>query len=157
MTTLSSEARDILRNAGWTEDRALDVRQIESQYASAGHALNSYAVEFLRQYGNLVIKLPEKNRTLRTGLRDCRFVIDEAIECPRPWIEAWERMIGRQLVRIGRADAYYWEILCADDGRVFKACESLVFVLGEDGNDAINALVDARELQQIEESEGVWP
>ena len=58
---VSEKAKDILRYAGWSENRRISIQDYINHLSSAGYKLNDEIRNFLRSFGNLSLKIEKGN------------------------------------------------------------------------------------------------
>lgn len=146
--TLSRSTVERLRRAGWTPARSANVDAIVDDLVTSGYEVSAVVIAFLRSFASLALSYPNfRDPTQPDG---CHFdVIRASKNVHRATIDAWAERLGTQLLPIGEAFDEHMTLVMTEDGRVFGGYDDFLAFIGQDGEDAIEALCSGREIQEV--------
>lgn len=148
MTELSQQTVESLNRSGWNPSRIIDTSGFEDSLRAAGFVVFDAAVNFLRQYGGLRIKYPHAKVI---GMED-EMHFDPSIAVTHIQsiaVDAYAKVIGKQLCPIGEAARGYLILLMDEDGQVYAAYDEFLAHVGTSGLEAIQALCSGKNLVPI--------
>jgi len=155
MYPFSPIALQQLHDAGWTEDRRVDISDYEQKMRELGIDLFPCVREFFARFGNLRFR---RRESAHKGIPTDKWVLGRAwlettLWLPTKWgVEDWQQLdkrVGRPVQRIGVHDPFYdWpdDVFMAANGMVYvevRWCETIGLV-GISAEDGIEALLSDR-------------
>lgn len=138
----SEKTLAVLRAAYWSPGRKVDLEPFAKAYAAAGYAPPPKALEFLQEFGGLVLYYPHHRNP--SSEDRCNFCADLACEWVRSWMHEYEAHVGDMLVPIGQAFSMHMVLVMATDGAVYAFYGDLFCKIGSSGVDAIESLCTGR-------------
>ncbi len=139
---LSEQTQYALRKAGWSEERRLEPEAIERLYLSMGIPCFPMVLEFLQQYGGLVIE------RRWTKARSTQFAFDFASLLPYMtpyWMSDLEEELVPPICPIGKVAEGYYTLMMDEAGRVYAHGDGVWF-LGYTPDEALNLLCEGGDL-----------
>ena len=130
-----------LHAAGWSPDRAVDVRHWADWYAREGYADPEPALAILRSFGGLTIVPPDRPEAAY-GSGPMRFDPEWAATGEQERIADREAALGKALWPLGEWTGEF-VLLLAGDGCVYAETTSHVLKLGVTFPDALRSLLRA--------------
>ena len=148
MSEMSKQTAECLNRAGWDRDRRIDSAEYEALLTAAGFTVLDAAVEFLKEFGGLYIKYPHAKVV---GLEDnMHFDLSIVVKEIQPIkVDAYSKVIGKQLCPIGKAARGYLILMMDEAGQVYASYDDFFTRLGTSGLAAIDALCTGKELEAI--------
>ena len=138
--------RELLERSGWSEERRIDLSEMEAGLAARGLRLNDGARMFLERFGGLSIR-DDSPSHLRLETDPV-----EAVGDVEPGdIEAAEKKIGAGLTPIAATASGMMVMLMDDHGRAFglERLSGDLFILAESGTALLNGLFLGMEYRQV--------
>lgn len=149
MAEFSAETRDLLQQAGWSEDRRIDTSEYEKCLKSEGYPVHAVVVDFLKRFGGLRVVYPHP----RVPQTNDEFQIDPMVAaahiCLERVTEDYNERIGAQLCVIGEAFDYHMTLMIDPNGKVYAGYDDTLIYVGNSGVDAIEAICSGRDKPEI--------
>ena len=144
----TSSINKILLAAGWYEKRAIDVRNIYDFLTSEGFVWGSTIETFLREFGNLSYSFVDKDFQ-RQIFHFSPLVALAGIH--KGWVlNDYAPRVNKDLCIIGQARNGYMTLSMAKDGSVYGGYDDFLCYIGENGEKAIENLVNEVDLVEID-------
>ena len=126
----------------------IDTAQYETLLRVAGFTVLDAAVDFLKEFGSLYIEYPHAKVV---GVEDnMHFDLSIVVKEIQPiTIDAYSKVIGKQLCPIGEAARGYLILMMDEAGQVYASYDDFFTKLGNSGLAAIDALCTGKELESI--------
>jgi len=147
MSILSQNTIQILRKAGWSENRSVDVGKYRQYFDVTGQYYSETVLEFLEEFGDLHVSYPNPHNVQITS----GFYIDP-IEAtpnyPQQDIKLFSDQLKIPLCIVGGtrdADA----LLMSLDGKVYSAFDNYRCFVGGTGIDAIEVMCSGGKFTRI--------
>lgn len=149
MKDFSQKTLALLQQAGWSENRTVDISEYEKILKSEGYQIYAVVVDFLKRFGGLRLVFPHH----RVPQHNDEFIIDPSIAAADIYIERvkedYSERVGAQLCVIGEAFSRHMTVMMASDGKVYAGYDDLLICVGNSGTDAIEAICSGREMPEI--------
>ncbi|MBB1153083.1 SUKH-3 domain-containing protein [Amycolatopsis dendrobii] len=129
---------ELLRRAGWTPGRAVDISDDVRALERAGIGIFPGAIEFLREYSGIKVRWNRSSGfpdDLEVSAARSRESLD-----PR-WVAIYAERAGTALVPVGEANRGYLVVLVGEDGRWFGGFDDAFGELGDDFLSSLDGLV----------------
>jgi hypothetical protein len=141
---ISASTVQRLKSAGWTRDRAIDVKWMEAALRGEGYVVFDSVAKFLTAFGELRIAYQNyRDATVPDG---CHFDAARAAEHVfREQVSYWSTLTDKELCPIGEAFNEHMTVVMAKDGSVYAGYDDHLVQLGRTGTEAIEALCTGRE------------
>ncbi len=139
MNFISEETKNILKQAGWSEDRLINIKEYENHLNKLGYPTFPVALEFFRRFGNLHISENSKNESRR----GYNLKVDpiKLTQCyPRYVFAEFAEALGRPLCPIALADNGHSAIAMNEEGQVYCIDGSILFHVADNFYEAIQIL-----------------
>ena len=148
MWNFSKQTSECLNRSGWFPNRSLDTITLLESLIAAGFIVNEPAVDFLKEFGELCIKYPHAKVTdMDDEMHFDPWVVSTHITPAA--VNAYAKVLGRQLSPIGEAARGYLTLMMDDEGKVYASYDDFFALVGSSGADAIEALCSGRDLEII--------
>jgi SUKH-3 immunity protein len=145
--SFSEQTRELLIQAGWTEDRWIDPGPYELLLKEKGFPVFPALSEFLARFGGLSFRNPA---AVPPAAEDWHFRVKDALRHAFPNnIAAYSKIVGSPLSVIGEAFRGYLLLMMDARGRIFGGFDEVFLLMGTSGEDAIEALCSGRKLQPV--------
>ncbi|MDM8549382.1 SUKH-3 domain-containing protein [Desulfobacterales bacterium HSG2] len=152
MLRFSEKTLQLLRNAGWSEDRHFSPADEYTKALEHEDFYVSDAVrEFLYKFGGLSVRHPHAKIKEKTDY--FHFDVIRAINSGDPgWVsEEYSPRIGKELCVIGEAFRRSMVLCMSPDKSVYAGADENLFFIAESGELAIESLCNGDELKEIPE------
>lgn len=144
MHTFSEKALAVLREAGWSEDRQIDITPYVEMLEKEGNVVFPVVTDFLRRFGGLELSWehPLRPRTpageeIRPHLYLLAPYAPNLIRIvPQSSLEVDEGLLGLKVCSIGH-DSSGIDIVMAETGKVYGEYMPTFFDLGDSGEEMI--------------------
>jgi hypothetical protein len=140
-------SESVLRRAGWTPDRRVDVAEQREALIAEGYVVWPGLLAFLSEYSGLTLRFAR-----RSGREDAVWfdAARAARNLDRAWVvEGYEPFVGARLAPVGYAYSDHAVLLACEDGSLWGAFDTFLGKLGRTARDAIAEVVADRP--------GQWP
>lgn len=128
-----------LREAGWHPERRIDVSECERAMERHGVRLQESARRFLETFGKLELRYSKRGLSGLEGA--CHFHADVAVlRIDSELLDEYQQFLDCKLSVVGACSDGETVLLMDEKGAVYGGIEETLFVLGQTGVDAINAL-----------------
>jgi len=145
--SFSKHTRQLLIQAGWTEDRWFNPRPYELLLQEKGFPVFPVLSQFLARFGGLSFR---NLAAVPPAAEDWHFRVEDALLHAFPNnIAAYSKIVGSPLTPIGEAFRGYLLLMMDERVRVFGGFDQVFLVIGTSGEDAIEALCNGRKLQPV--------
>ena len=144
----SPRALEILTKAGWSPDRIVPVSPFISASAAAGYELHAAAARFLERFGGLVVRFDYEKKLWSGSVvlhRMFHFDVGKAIRESAESTAEYRLWIGKPVCVIGDSNMGNSLLLMDVNGCVYAGSDEYLCVIGESGEDAIEALCTRRK------------
>jgi hypothetical protein len=148
MAVFSAETIALLKQAGWSEDRCVDISEYEKSLQSEGYPLHEVVLNFLKRFGGLQVVYPH----YRVKDEKDEFYINPTVavaDIDSGWVEEYSERIGVPLCIIGQAFSYHMTLVMAPDSKVYAGYDDTLIHVGDSGIDAIEALCSGRNMPKV--------
>jgi SUKH-3 immunity protein len=133
----------VLEASGWRPGRSIDINVWVRALKSDGYDAFPSVAEFLREFGGLKLVFPHAKVA---GVEDdCQF--DPALaaaDVSPERVSYWAGGIDERLCVVGEAHRRNMTLVMGISGKVFAGRDELLLAIGDDGEDAIEALCTGR-------------
>lgn len=145
----SEKTKEALLDAGWHEERKIDISEYEETLISEGYPLNQKTKDFLTEFGGLEVihdayVMPDETDYFHF---DPIIAIDNVM---RKTINKYEKRIRKSLDVIGEAFSSHMVLMMDYEGKIYGGYDSFLTCLGENFYEAINNLCEGTETEEIE-------
>lgn len=137
---MSTSARDLLKAAGWSEGRAIDIEGARDLLAAAGYQVSERLASVLKEYSNLTIGFVRNQREDTIWFDPRRAV---ALTIPSA-VRSYETQLGTALVPIGFAHHDHLLILAGADGRFVGVYDDFVAELGSTPEEVVATVITGK-------------
>ncbi len=139
---------DILKNAGWSNERKISKKHLEEKLIKEGYHPNSVILNFLSNYADLNCFFYNKRTEDKD---DFSFNLDRAfeLEVAEKINEDYYNRIKSNLCPIGTAYREHLVLLMDNEGKVYGAMDDYLVKIGNDYIFAINNIVNDIEFIEI--------
>lgn len=149
MATFSAATIALLHQAGWSEERRIDISEYEKCLKAEGYPVLTVVVDFLERFGGLRVVYPH----YRVPETNDEFWIDPMIAAADIYIERvsedYNQRVGAHLCVIGEAFSRHMTVMMSPDGKVYAGYDDTLIRVGDSGIDAIEALCTGRDMPKI--------
>lgn len=140
--------QNLLIDAGWVENRKVDINNDVKLLKAEGYHVSTNVVNFLEEFSGLRIKHPHHEKP--EIIDEFHFIITEIVQNTYyNWIEEYSQRIQKKVCVIGEAYRGYMALMMCNKGAVYGGCDDILFKIGISGADAIEALCQGRELEEV--------
>lgn len=143
---LSKKSIDLLRQAGWSEDRSIDTSQYERLVKSRELEWFPVAAEFLCEFGDLYVVNPGAVHPVK---EDWHFDVARAVEYGTNCAPYYGRRLGREVCPIGMASREYLILMMDEEGKVYAGYDESFWFVADSGIEAINVFSEGRKLRKL--------
>jgi hypothetical protein len=127
---------DVLRDAGWTSDRRIEVAEQVDALRAAGFETWNALADHLASFDGLTF---EETSVTRDVVLDARRAASEADPF---WTLRYAGVSGVRLAPVGFAYRGHLTLLLAEDGRFFGGYDDWFGTVGDDFESALSALLN---------------
>lgn len=149
MKEFSRETLELLQQAGWSEERIVDIGEYEKNLKSEGYLIHAVIVDFLKRFGGLRLVYPHH----RVPQHNDEFIIDPSVAAadiyPEKVTEDYSERVGMPLCVIGEAFSRHMTVMMASDGKVYAGYDDTLILVGNSGVDAIEAFCRGGEMPEL--------
>jgi hypothetical protein len=145
---ISPLTRDILRAAGWTPARKVDISSYKDALEAEGYPRLQAAMNFLQSFGGLELVYP--NATANDSME--RILLDPARAVAGVsfgWAQDYMRRLGEQLCAIGTAANGYLLLLMTGQGSVYAGFDDYLYFVGNRELESLDNLCCGRDIPEV--------
>lgn len=136
----SKEVLQVLKKSGWYEGRQLQTKYVIDIIKKEGYGVLDKVVDFLREYGDLVLFFLNKKNGISNDTIDFNFKKAMQLEFIER-IEVYEERVGKKLCIVGTAYREHLILLMSEDGFVYGASDDFLCFFSNTGEGAIESIV----------------
>ena len=144
----NKHAYKLLERAGWSENRRSDENLIKQQIMSEGYPLLPAVVDFMKNFGGLVIYFQNKRNRIQDDI-NLDFEHATHLETTEKIIIDYKPRIGKSLCPVGTAYRDHFVLLMSEDGNLYGAYEDYLCYISDSGIGGIEAIVTDKDFLEI--------
>lgn len=137
-----------MERAGWSENRRSDENLIKQQTMSEGYPILPAVVDFMKNFGGLVIYFQNKRNRIQDDI-NLDFEHATHLETKGKIIIAYKPRIGKSLCPVGTAYRDHLVLLMSEDGNLYGAYEDYLCYTSDSGIGEIEAIVTNKNSLEI--------
>lgn len=127
----SKETSEVLKGAGWYEERIINIKEIEENLEGLGYIVFLEVKNFLKEFGDLVIEDTINDEIHNTSIRFTSYDANGSFKTE-------EKYAGEKLVPVGMIDSGNLVLFVSESGGVYCSTGKL----GENAKDAWENLIN---------------
>lgn len=144
---LSKRTQEVLRTAGWSPSRRVDVSVWERTLQGKGYVSHSAARDFWERFGGLDVTYPyPPDPRLK-----CHFHTDPvraAGELYKADVEACEHRVGEPLIFVGEYD-HTFILMMTPSGKVYGEADGVLLLFGENSEELLESICQRKVVRSI--------
>ncbi len=146
----SPETIILLLNAGWKANRSVDTTNFKKCLLRVGYPWLIQVQDFLSEFGKLEIIVPAVDSV---SVKLFHFDVCKAVaDIDSRWIieDYTDRLRNKKLCVIGQAFSSHLTLIMDDKGKIYGGFDDLLYLVGNNKYDAIEAMCSQKSLAEIE-------
>jgi hypothetical protein len=147
MKEFSKHTVECLTGSGWTRDSVIDTRKFEEVLKVAGFTVHDAALNFWKEYGGHFHYPHAKVANMLDEMHFDPLLTIRHIR--RGKVNAYAKVVGRQLCPIGEAARGYLVLMMNESGEVYASYDDFFAKVAASGSDTIEALCSGRDMEPI--------
>ncbi|MGW4945592.1 SUKH-3 domain-containing protein [Actinoplanes sp. NPDC004185] len=116
----------------------VDLNEACRRYESDGYTVTPWLRDFIRQYGEIVVRWPAKHGADDNMLAT---TVEAALEAPIHNIRIYSKRLGRPVLRVGMAFVTEERVLLADNGDILLGGDAGLLMVANGLQNAVRALL----------------
>ncbi len=149
MAELSERCKTLLRDAGWHEERSVNISDYENVLQKEGYPVHQCVQNFLSSFAGLRIFIPTQD-----GFKDTSDILIDPIKAVEQVFiervsEEYNSRTGCNLCVFGFYCGHM-VLMMSTDGQVFGGYDEFLVHIGNSAEDAIEAMCGIRDFIEVE-------
>lgn len=149
------EVLKTLHDAGWHVGRHYNIDSIVKCLSEEGYNPKGCIIDFLSEFGDLIITFPSINVVTRRKLDNISNninikAIDAAMNIYRDDVSLYEERCGETLVPIGRAYENNFTLLMSHSGKIYGGYVQHLYLYGENKYEAFHNIIELKHIREVE-------
>lgn len=146
---ISKKTLDLLKKAGWTEERRHDISEYEKALEKDGYVLNNVVRDFLSRFGGLEVVHPDHHDAKELDKFD--FNAKEATESTFiEVVKEYEERVNEALVVVGLGFNGHMVLVLSYSGKMYAGYDEVLMKLGDTPIKALETLCEGKGKVRID-------